>query len=262
MRKISFIFIFVFMYLLAVNMADAKVKTKVIEYKDGNTVLEGYLAWDTKFKGKRPGIVVVHEWWGLNDYPKMRARKLAKLGYVAFAVDIYGKGKRAATMEEASHLSSIYSKDLPLLRHRVEIGLNELKKQKNVDKENIAAIGYCFGGTTVLELARSGADLQGVASFHGGLLTSMPAKEGKVKAKIIAFHGADDPYVTGDQVIAFKDEMRKANANWQIIEYGNARHSFTVKAAGTDQTKPLVYNEQADKRSWRELQNFLKEIFK
>ncbi|HEY4743232.1 MAG TPA: dienelactone hydrolase family protein [Desulfuromonadaceae bacterium] len=246
---------------LAVN-AEAAVKTKVIEYKQGNTVLEGYLAWDDQFHDKRPGILVVHEWNGLGHYVKHRAEMLAKLGYVAFAADIYGKGVRPATPAESAKVATIYKNDRSLLRARARAGLDVLKEQKNVDPRRIAAIGYCFGGTTVLELARGGADAKGVVSFHGGLATPTPQDAKRIKGKVLALHGADDPYVKADEVAAFEDEMRTGGVDWQLVAYGSAVHGFTNPDNGTDNSKGAAYNKEADMRSWEAMKVFFKEIFK
>ncbi|KAA0895141.1 dienelactone hydrolase family protein [Oryzomonas rubra] len=242
--------------------AEAAVKTKVIEYKQGDTVLEGYLAWDNAKVGKRPGVLVVHEWTGLGPYVKKRAEMLAKLGYVAFAADIYGKGVRPATPADAAKVAAIYKDDRPLMRARARAGLEVLKSQKTVDQKRLAAIGYCFGGTTVLELARDGADLRGVASFHGGLATPKPEDARNIKAKILAMHGADDPFVKADEVAAFQQELRAARVDWQFISYANAVHSFTNPEAGNDNSKGAAYNEKADKRSWEAMKLFFSEIFK
>jgi dienelactone hydrolase len=246
---------------LAVS-AEAAVKTKVVEYRQGDSVLEGYLAWDDARSAKRPGVLVVHEWTGINDHMKQRAEMLAKLGYVAFAADIYGKGVRPATQADAAKTAGIYKNDRSLMRARVKAGLDELKKQKFVDTQRLAAIGYCFGGTTVLELARDGANVKGVVSFHGGLSTPTPQDARNIKGRVLALHGADDPFVKSDEVAAFQDEMRAAKADWQFVSYGNAVHSFTNKAAGSDNSKGAAYNEKADKRSWEAMKAFFAEIFR
>ncbi|MBL0226145.1 MAG: dienelactone hydrolase family protein [Geobacteraceae bacterium] len=246
---------------LAVS-AEAAVKTKVIEYRQGDTVLEGYLAWDDTRSAKRPGILVVHEWTGINSHIRQRTEMLAKLGYVAFAADIYGKGVRPAAQADAAATAGIYKSDRALMRARARAGLEELRKQKFVDQQRLAAIGFCFGGTTVLELARDGADVKGVVSFHGGLSTPTPQDATRIKGKVLALHGADDPFVKADEVAAFQDEMRKATVDWQLIGYGNAVHSFTNRAAGTDNSKGAAYNEKADKRSWEAMKAFFAEIFK
>jgi dienelactone hydrolase len=242
--------------------AEAAVKTRIVEYKQGDTVLEGYLAWDDAGKGKRPAVLVVHEWTGINDHIRQRTEMLAKLGYVAFAADIYGKGVRPASQADAAKTSGIYKNDRPLMRARARAGLEELKKQRFVDTRRLAAIGFCFGGTTVLELSRDGADLNGVVSFHGGLSTPRPQDAQNIKGRVLALHGADDPFVKADEVTAFQDEMRKANVDWQFVSYGNAVHSFTSIAAGSDNSKGTAYNEKADRRSWQAMKGFFAEIFK
>jgi len=247
--------------LFAVN-ADAAVKTKSVEYMQGDTLLEGYLAWDDANSAQRPGVLVVHEWTGINDHIKQRAEMLAKLGYIAFAADIYGKGVRPSAQSEAARIAGIYKSDRPLMRARARAGLEELKKQKLVDPKRIAAIGYCFGGTTVLELARDAAEMRGVVSFHGGLSTPVPADAKNIKAVVLALHGADDPFVKADEVAAFQDEMRQGGVDWQFVSYSNAVHSFTNKAAGNDNSKGAAYNEKADRRSWLAMQAFFAEIFK
>lgn len=242
--------------------AEAAIKTKVIEYKQGNTVLEGYLAWDAAKAGKRPGVLVVHEWTGLGPYVKKRAEMLARLGYVAFAADIYGKGIRPSTPAEAAKTATIYKDDRSLMRARARAGLDILKGQKLVDQSRLAAIGYCFGGTTVLELARDGADLKGVVSFHGGLATPRPEDARNIKAKILVLQGADDPFVKEDERAAFEHELSAAKVDWQFITYANAVHSFTNPDAGNDNSKGAAYNEKADKRSWEAMKQFFAEIFK
>jgi dienelactone hydrolase len=258
MRKI---FLLLTLLCLAVS-AEAAVKTKVIEYKQGDTVLEGYLAWDDAKSARRPGILIVHEWTGVNDHMKQRAEMLAKLGYVAFAADIYGKGIRPSSQPEAAKTAGIYKSDRPLMRARAQAGLETLKKQKYVDPQRLAAIGYCFGGTTVLELARDGGDVKGVISFHGGLNTPTPQDARNIKGKVMALHGADDPFVKAEEVAAFQEEMRSAKVDWLFVSYGNAVHSFTNKAAGGDNSKGAAYNEKADQRSWEAMKAFFAEIFK
>ena len=232
-----------------------------MEYRQGNTRLVGYLAFPKDVTGPLPGILVVHEWMGLNDYAKHRADQLAELGYIAFAADIYGDGKIAANREEAGKLAGSYKNDRPLLRARVAAGLATLKAQPGVAGDKIAAIGYCFGGTAVLELARSGADIAGVVSFHGGLDTPTPQDAKNIRAKVLALHGADDPYVPADQVAAFENEMRQAGVDWQLIVYGGAVHGFTNPANGTDNSKGAAYNALADARSWVAMQRFFNELF-
>lgn len=248
--------------LLMTPPLHAEVKTTLVEYKHGDTVLEGLLAWDDALPGKRPGVLVVHEWWGRNDYIRSRAEKLAALGYVAFALDMYGKGVVAKDPKEAGALAGKIRGDGALMRERAAAGLDVLRKDERVDAKKIAAIGYCFGGTVALELARSGADLAGVVSFHGGLGTKAPAEKGKVKAKVLVLHGADDPHVPVADVTAFEEEMRAAGVDWQVVSYGGAVHAFTNPAAGNDPSKGAAYNESADRRSWEAMQAFFGEVLK
>jgi dienelactone hydrolase len=238
----------------------AEVVFKTIEYTEGSTTLEGLSVHDDAVRGKRPAVLIVHQWKGLGDYEKKRAEMLAKLGYNVFAVDIYGKGVRLTNPKDASAEAAKYKNDRMLLRARVNAGLAVLKKDELTDTSKVAAIGYCFGGTTALELARSGADISGVVSFHGGLGTPTPA-DTRIKAKVLALHGADDPNVPPAEVTAFEDEMRKAKADWALVSYGGAVHSFTDWNAGSDNSKGSAYNEKADKRSWEAMKAFFAEIF-
>jgi dienelactone hydrolase len=253
--------LFITILMIGVSSANAALRTEFIEYRDGNVLLEGYLAYDDAVKGKRPGVLVVHEWWGLNDYIQRRTREVAKLGYIAFAIDMYGKGVRAQDPQKAGELSGSIAKDPKLLRSRAAAGLDVLKKHDLTDAGRIAAIGYCFGGKTVLELARSGAELAGVASFHGELVTQNPSDAKNIKGSVLVLHGADDPFVTSEKVAAFQNEMRKAGVDWQMNIYGNAVHSFTNPDADKFNIDGVKYNKKADKRSWEALKAFLKEIF-
>jgi len=238
----------------------AALKAQTVEYKQGDAILEGYLVYDDAFSGKRPGILVVHEWKGLNAYAKRRADMLAQLGYLAFAADIYGKDIRPQTIPEAAAISSRFKADRPLLRARVNAGLDVLKAQPNVDASQLAAIGYCFGGTAVLELGRSGADIKGIVSFHGGLSSPTPQDARNIKAKVLALHGAADPFVKADEVVAFEKEMKDAKVNYRLIKYPGAMHGFT-NPDNKNVPPGALYNEFADKASWLEMQKFFKEIF-
>jgi len=239
----------------------AEIQTQAIDYRDKDAVLEGYLATPKGIEGKRPGVLIVPDWYGVKDPYKEIANRLAEMGYVAFAADIYGKGIRPADNQTAAAQATKYRSNRALLRERVNAGLDELKKQPNVDPKRIAAIGYCFGGTTVLELARSGAEIAGVVSFHGGLDTPTPGDAKNIKAKVLALHGADDPNVTPQHVAAFQEEMRQGGVDWYFVAYGDAVHSFTQPKAGTDKSKGNAYNEKADKRSWEAMKSFFREIF-
>jgi dienelactone hydrolase len=242
--------------------AEAALRTEAIEYRHGDAVLEGYLAYDDAFEGKRPGVAVVHEWWGLNAYVKKRADKLARMGYVAFALDMYGKGKITKDAKQAGEWSAAFRNDRAFGRARAAAGLAVLRNHKLTDVSRVAAIGYCFGGTTSLEMARGGADVAGVVSFHGSLDTPRPAEAGSVKARILVLHGGDDPFVPPAQVAAFEEEMRKAGADWQVHVYGGAVHSFTNPEADGYGLKGAAYNERADRRSWEAMELFFAEIFK
>lgn len=242
--------------------ASATVKTAVVEYQDGDQTCEGFLAWDDAAKGKQPGVVVVHEWMGLGDYAKERATKLAGLGYVAFAADIYGKGIRAKDAREAGQLAGKYKGDLPLLRSRTRAAFDTLAKNPRVDPAKIFAIGYCFGGTAALELARSGAPLAGVVSFHGGLATKDPSDAKNVRCRVLALHGAADPYVPPAEVAAFQKEMDDAKVDWQLVFYSGAVHAFTNPGAGNDPSKGAAYDAKADRRSWEAMKAFFAETTK
>jgi len=251
-------------FLLAATLAaaaSAEVKTRTVEYRDGDVVLEGYLAWDDALKGPRPGVLVVHQWMGVSANERMRAEQLAALGYVALAADVYGKGARPANQQEAGALAGKYKGDRALLRSRVAAGLAELKRQPLVDGRRTAAIGYCFGGTAALELARSGADVAGVVTFHGGLDSPTPADGKNIRAKVLVLHGADDPWVPAADIAAFQQELRQAGVDWQMVYYSGAVHSFTQKEAGSNPALGAAYNERADRRSWQALRDFLAEIF-
>jgi dienelactone hydrolase len=238
------------------------MQTKNVDYKQGGAALEGFLAWDDSVSGKRPGVLVVHQWQGITDYEKMRARQLAELGYVVFCADIFGKGIRPKTVQEASAQAGKFrSGDRKLLRERVNAGLDELKKNPLVDTNRVAAIGYCFGGTTVLELARSGATLNGIVSFHGGLDSPNPADGKNIKCKALVLAGADDPFQDPNNLTAFEKEMRDSKVDWQITFYGGAVHAFTQPAVDKDNLDGAKYNEKADKRSWQAMNDFFAEIF-
>jgi dienelactone hydrolase len=243
--------------------ARAAIKTEAVIYNQGQVEAHSFLAYDDSLGGKRPGVLVVPEWWGLNDYARHRAKMLARLGYVALAVDIYGDGKTTVDPKQAAAWSGeLKAGDRHELRTRIAAALAKLKSEPRVDPSRTAAIGYCFGGTTVLELARSGADLSGVVSFHGGLDTPRPAHPGQIKAKVLACHGANDPFEPPAQVQAFEDEMRNAKADWELNIYSGAEHGFTNPAADSFHIKGLAYNKEADLRSWQAMRDFFKEIFK
>lgn len=256
MRKL--IALFVVLSLSAVVRAE--IKTQTVEYKDGDVTLKGYLAYDDAVAGKRPGIVVVPEWWGLNDYAKSRAEQLAKLGYVAFAADMYGDGFTTTDPKVAGQKSG-EAKAADLLAKRGGLALEQLKALPQVDPSKTAAIGYCFGGTTVLEMARRGQDLKAVVSFHGDLSTKQPAQDGAVKAKVLACHGDADTFVPPEQVTAFEKEMKDAGADAKVEHYADAKHSFTNPNADKYGIDGVAYNQPADEKSWKDMQVFFAEIF-
>jgi dienelactone hydrolase len=237
------------------------MKTEDLEYKDGNVTCRGYLAYDESHAGKRPGILVVHEAFGLGKHVMDRAKMLADLGYVALAADLYGDRKRGETLKEIGPLMNPLRENRPALRVRARAALDALAGLSTVDTSRMAAIGYCFGGTTVLELARNGAPVKGVVSFHGNLTAPLPAEKGKVSASVLVCNGADDPSIPPDQVVAFEEEMRQAGADWQVINYGGTVHSFTNPAADSSLLPYTLYNESADKRSWIAMRAFFDEIF-
>jgi dienelactone hydrolase len=255
-------FAVLFGVMVAARTADAAVQTKLVEYKQGDTVLEGYLAWDDAAKHPSPGVLVVHDWMGMGDYAQLRARKIAELGYVAFAADIYGKGVRPKNRQEAAAQAGMYKGDRQLLRARALAGLDVLRGNPLCDPKRLAAIGYCFGGTTVLEIARSGADITGVVSFHGGLDNPSPRDAKNIQCKVLVLHGGDDPAVPRKDLLAFQDEMREAGVDWQLVVYGGAVHSFTNPGAGNDKSKGNAYDARADRRSWESMKDFFGEIFK
>ncbi len=244
--------------------ASAPIRTEIVEYKQDGAAFEGYLAFDDSIKRPRPGVLVLHEWWGINDYIRRRTKQLAAMGYVAFAADIYGKGNRAKTREEAAALAGKFrsGNDRALIRARANAGLEVLKKNPFTDPNRVAAIGYCFGGTAVLELARSGAELAGVVSFHGGLSTPDPDDAKNIRAKVLVLTGADDPSAKPEQVVAFEDEMSRAGVDWYLVSYGRAVHGFTNPDNGPDNSRGVAYNEKADRRSWQAMKDFFEEIFR
>lgn len=237
------------------------MKEEIITYNHGDTVLEGYLVYEESVKDKRPGVIIIHEWMGLSEYEKMRARQIAELGYVAFAADIYGKGVRPKNADEAAQLAGKFRSDRNLLRERGQAALLVLQNHPLVDPERIATMGYCFGGGASLELARSGAPIRGAISFHGNLDTPNPDDAKNIKGSILVLHGADDPMVPMEQVIAFQEEMRNAKVDWQMIFYGNTVHSFTNPNAGNNPEIGVAYNPISDRRSFEAMKAFFDEIF-
>lgn len=240
--------------------AMAAIKTEVVEYKQGDTVLEGYLAHNPAVRMRQPAVIIVHAWMGVNDFVKQKAEEMAKLGYVAFAADIYGKGVRPKDAKAAAELSGKFKADRKLLRARAQAAFDFVAKNPKVDRKKIVAMGYCFGGTTVLEMAMAGLPLSGVTSFHGGLEFPNLADVKNIKAKVLILHGAIDPFVPAEQVAAFTKALNEANVDYQFVAYSGAVHSFTEPAAGSDVSKGSAYNAVADRRSWEAMTDFFKEV--
>ena len=261
MRRISLTVLF---FLILAAPLYAEIKGKEVEYKAGDVIFKGYLAYDDGFSEKRPGILVVHEWWGHNDYARKRARMLAEVGYTALAVDMYGDGKTAQHPDDAGLFSQEVMQSLDIMQARFLAAEDVLKKHPSVDPQRIAAIGYCFGGGVVLHMARLGADLDGVVSFHGSLGSKVIARPGEVKAKILVCHGAADEFIPLEQIEAFKKEMEEAKADYRFIAYEAAKHSFTNPEADEYAKRfnlPIAYNQKADQQSWKDMLKFFREIF-
>lgn len=256
--------IWVLLLILGFASAHAAIQSKEVVYHEGDTVLKGYLVHDDNYKGRRPGVLVVHEWWGHNDYARNRARMLAALGYTALAVDMYGDGKQAGHPDDAGKFAGEAKKNMNTARARFLSAMNLLTNHSTVNPDKVAAIGYCFGGGIVLEMARMGVDLAGVVSFHGSLTTKTPAEKGKIKPRILVMNGADDPFVTKEQIDIFKQEMNQAGVDYSFIDYPGAKHSFTnpeADAFGKQFNLPLQYNAEVDRKSWSRMQEFFNEIF-
>jgi dienelactone hydrolase len=250
--------------MLALGTAQGAVVSKEVEYEANGIRLVGFLAWDDASSEKRPGVLVVHEWWGLNDYARSRARQLAELGYVALALDMYGGGKRAEHPDQASAFAGHLAERPDEVRARFNAALDLLRAQENTDTEHLAAIGYCFGGGVVLNMARSGLDIDGVVSFHGSLASDIEARPGEIKAKVAVFHGADDPFVPEDDVNNFRAEMEAAGVDYRFVAYPGVVHSFTNPDAdryGKEFNLPLAYDAAADADSWQRMREFFDEIF-
>lgn len=261
MKSLRWVMLVLFSTIMTAYSA---VKHEEVTYTANGVTMKGYLAYDEAIKGKRPGVLVVHEWWGHNEYARKRARLLAELGYVAFAVDMYGDGKIAAHPNDAQKFAGEVMQNIEGAKARFMAALDLLKKNPRTDPARMAAIGYCFGGGVVLHMARFGVDLKGVVSFHGSLPTQTPAQAGKVKAKVLVCNGADDGFVSQEQIDAFKKEMTEAKVDFQFISYPGAKHSFTNPDADTYAKQfnmPLAYNADADKNSWADMQTFFKKIF-
>lgn len=236
------------------------VQERLVEYNDGDVVLEGMLAWDDAVSGPRPGVLVSHAWGGRGEFEDGKARALAELGYAAFALDLYGKGVRGSNAEENGALMQPFLEDRAMLQQRLLLSLNNLREQDEVDAGRVAAIGFCFGGLCVLDLARTGEDLDGVVSFHGLFGAPGNTAGNTITAKVLALHGWDDPMATPDDVLALSRELTGMGADWQLHAYGNTMHAFTNPDAN-DADMGTVYDAAADGRSWIAMRNFLQELF-
>lgn len=249
---------------LLATSANAEIITKEIDYQQGNTTMKGMIAYDDAIKGKRPGVLIVHEWWGHNKHARDKAKMLAKEGYVGFAIDMYGDGKTADHPDDAGKFSSAVAGNMPLAKARFDAAMETLKAQDNVAADKLAAMGYCFGGGVVLNMARMGVELKGVSSFHGSIATKNPAKKGDIKASVRVFNGAADPFVKAEQIAALQEEMKNAGVDFEFINYPGVKHSFTNPDADANGKKfglPLEYNAAADKDSWQKNLEFLNEVF-
>ncbi|MDH5425671.1 MAG: dienelactone hydrolase family protein [Gammaproteobacteria bacterium] len=255
---------FLFLSLISFQ-SSAVVVTESVSYRVDGQDFKGYLAYDNKYKTPRPGIIVVHEWWGHNDYSRKRARMLAEAGYSAISLDMYGDGKQASHPKDAGMFSKVLKENLDLAEKRFMAAYKLLQSQPQTDKKQIAAIGYCFGGGIVLAMARRGVELDGVVSFHGSLGEGAPAKTDAIKGRVLVLNGAADPFVKPQQIQAFKQEMTDAKVDFEFVNYPDAKHAFTnpeADAFGSQFKIPLAYNKQADEQSWKKMQMFFNEIFK
>jgi len=270
MRTKSFVISIIFITMVIAGTSigaktpSSKIKEEKVTYSIGDKSFKGVVLYDENQKGMRPAVLVVHEWWGLTDYPVMRARKLAELGYIAMAVDMYGDGKIAANPTEAQELATPFYKDPQLSKTRLDAALAKLKEYKQTDSQNIFAIGYCFGGSVVLNSAKLGADLKGVVSFHGGL-AGVPANKDLLKAKILVCHGGIDKFVSENDINTFKHQLDSIGAEYKFVVYPNATHAFTNPDAtkiGKQFNMPIEYNQKADADSWNDMVLFLNKIQK
>ncbi len=251
----------VLILIVFTTTAQAKVVSQTVAYQHEGVNLEGYLAYDDASRGKRPGVLVVHEWWGLNEYARSRVKQLAGMGYVAFGLDMYGKGKVTAHPSQAAEWMKQVRSNVRQWQQRARAGLEVLKKDPRTDTKRIAAIGYCFGGGTVQQLAYSGADIKGVVSFHGPLLPPGDDQAKRITAKILISHGAADPFVKEGAIETYISSMEKSGADWQMIIHGGAKHSFTNPHADKAGMDALKYSKSADQRSWGDMVLFFDEIF-
>lgn len=249
--------------LSMITLASSKIVGSDVQYTAGGVTMKGYIVYDDSVHGKRPGIIVVHEWWGYNDYARKRATMLAELGYTAMAIDMYGDGKQATHPDDAGKFAGEVMKNMPVAKDRFLAALAILKQNETVDSTQMGAIGYCFGGGVILNMARMGVDLKGVVSFHGSLGAAVPAKKGDIKPKILVCHGAADEFASKDDIASFKKEMKDAGADMTFKSYPGAKHAFTNPDAteyGKKFKLPLAYNAKADKNSWNDMKDFFRKV--
>lgn len=248
--------------LLLAAPAVAEIKSKAVHYQHDGEQLTGYLYWDDAIDGKRPGVLVVHEWWGLNDYAKKRAKMLAELGYVAFAADMYGDGKVTDKPAQAQEWMQEITTDVDGWRERASLGVLQLRNSGLADEKRLAAIGYCFGGATVFQLAYAGSDVLGVVSFHGALPAAPAEAKGKINARILAFHGAADNFVAPEVVQNFQIKLQESQADWEFVIFGgDVRHGFTNPDAAAFGIENLKYDAQSDFDSWERMKLFFSDLF-
>jgi len=263
-QSILFLSMFVFLSVSAKSNKAASIREENVTYVAGGVTVNGYVVYDANIQGKRPAMLVVHEWWGLNDYAKSRARQLAELGYIAMAVDMYGNGKTGANPQEAQALAMPFYQNPELSKTRLDAALNKIKEYPQTDAANIAAIGYCFGGSVVLNAAKLGADLKGVVSFHGGL-AGVPANKSLLKAKILVCNGGSDSFISEKEISNFRHQLDSIGADYTFKSYPNATHAFTNPAStetGKKFNMPIEYNAEADKISWNDMKMFFATLFK
>lgn len=256
-------FLTILTMLFAITV-QAEVVGREVSYQGDGITMKGYLTWDDNIQGKRPGVLVVHEWWGHNQYARDRAKQLAALGYTALAVDMYGQGRHTSHPDQAGEYMQAAMAKAEGMKNRFMAAMRTLQADPHTDADEIAAIGYCFGGAVVLNMAKAGVDLEGVVSFHGSLASVFPAKKGDVEAKVLAFNGAEDTLVTPEQIDSFKKEMDAADVDYQFVNYPGVKHSFTNPAAdqlAEETGLPLGYDAAADQDSWQQMQGFFKAIF-
>ena len=246
---------------LVSGAASAVMQQETVSYQDGDVELKGYIYWDDAFTGQRPGVLVVHEWWGLNDYAKLRAEMLAETGYVAFAADMFGGAKMTRHADEAKAWMQQITANIEAWQRRANLALEQLRAHPKVDAERLAAIGYCFGGATVMQLAYSGSDLDGVVSFHGSMPPAAPEQAAEIKARVLVAHGDADGFVPPQRVDAFKKALSEAGVDWEMDVYGGAKHGFTNPYADGYGMSGLAYQEEADRRSWLRMLAFFEELF-